>query len=208
MPYSIANTNVLVYEYTTDGYVVKGTLTAGTTPPTTASTYAVGCEITNVVTGVVYRNAGTVASPSWQNTDEISTSEIADSAVTAAKIRATAQSVTTTADGLTTGLITSPSGAVCFVAITSASATNAATLPAASSALIGTIIYLTVGSNGYELLTPASSNNTINQVDSDGTNQLDVAANTTVRCTCVSATGWIAETIAATSIAITAPDND
>lgn len=48
-----------------------------------------GCEITNTVTGVVYRNGGTVASPSWQNTDEISTSEIADLAVTAGKLAAT-----------------------------------------------------------------------------------------------------------------------
>ncbi len=208
MPYSITDTNVLVYDYTPGGLVVKGTLTAGTTPPTTASTYAVGCEITNTVTGVVYRNGGTVASPSWQNTDEISTSEIADGAVTAAKIRDTAEARTATADGLTTGLITSPVSAIKFVAVTSAAATNAITLPAASSALIGTVIYLTVGANGYELLTPASGNNTINQVDADGTNQLDVAASTTVRCTCVSATGWIAETIAATTIAITAPDND
>lgn len=97
MPYSIADTNVLVYDYTPSGLVVKGTLTAGTTPPTTASTYAVGCEITNTVTGVVYRNAGTVASPSWQNADEISTSEIADGAVTYAK-RSVVGSATATAD--------------------------------------------------------------------------------------------------------------
>lgn len=138
----------------------------------------------------------------------VGTAELADSGVTADKIRDTAQACTATADGLTTGLITSPVSAIKFVAVTSAAATNAVTLPAASAALIGSIIYLTVGANGYELLTPASGNNTINQVDSDGTNQLDVAANTTVRCTCVSATGWIAETIAATTIAVTAPDND
>jgi len=138
----------------------------------------------------------------------IGTAELADSAITAAKIRDTAEALTATADGLTTGLVTSPVSAIKFVAVTSAGATNAITLPAASAALIGTVIYLTVGANGYELLTPATGNNTINLVDSDGTNQLDVAANTTVRCTCVSATGWIAETIAATTIAVTAPDND
>lgn len=138
----------------------------------------------------------------------VGTDELADSGVTAAKIRDTAEARTATADGLTTGLITSPLSAIKFVAVTSAAATNAITLPAASAALIGSIIYLTVGANGYELLTPSTGGNTINQVDSDGTNQLDVAANTTVRCTCVSATGWIAETIAAATIAITAPDND
>lgn len=138
----------------------------------------------------------------------VGTTELADSAVTAAKARGTAQAVTATADGLTTGLITAPDGLVTFVAVTSAAATNAVTLPAAGASLIGAVLYLTVGANGYELLTPATGGNTINQVDSDGTNQLDVAANTTVRATCVSATGWIAETIAATTIAVTAPDND
>lgn len=176
--------------------------------PTTASTFAPGARIIDRSTGTTFKNTGSTASPVWNDEDQISQSEIADGAISVAKMRDTAQSVTATADGLTTGLITSPASAKLFVAVTSAAATNAITLPAASAALIGTEIYLTVGANGYELLTPASSNQTINQVDSDGTNQLDVAANTTVRLTCISATGWIAETIAATTIAITAPDND
>lgn len=159
------------------------------------------------IIGDIQATAGSIGAAELASSS-ITTVKIADSAVTADKVRDTAQAVTATADGLTTGLITAPSSLVKFVAITSAAATDAATLPAASAALIGSVIYLTVGANGYELLTPASGNNTINGVDSDGTNQLDVAANTTVRCTCVSATGWIAETIAATTIAITAPDND
>lgn len=117
-------------------------------------------------------------------------------------------SATATADGLTTGTITALSGLKKFVTVTSANATDAITLPGANAGTIGQEIFLTVGANGYELLTTAGSNQTINQVDADGTNQLDVAANTTVRCTCISATAWLAETIAATSIAITAPDND
>lgn len=115
---------------------------------------------------------------------------------------------TATADGLTTGSITALTGLKKFVAVTSGAATDAITLPGITAATIGQEIFLTVGANGYELLTVASSNVTINQVDSDGTNQLDVAANTTVRCTQISATAWLAETIAATTIAITAPDND
>lgn len=94
------------------------------------------------------------------------------------------------------------------VTITSGGATEYVVLPKAKAELIGRVIYLVVESNGYELVTPESSGDTINQVDGDGTNQLDVAANTTVRCTQISATGWLAETIAATSIAVTAPDND
>lgn len=115
---------------------------------------------------------------------------------------------TATADGLTTGAITTPTAFRTFITVTSAGATNAITLPVITSGTIGQEIFLTVTTNGYELLTPASSNNTINQVDSDGTNQLDVAADTTVRCTQISATAWLAETIAATTIAVTAPDND
>lgn len=160
--------------------------------------------------GPVHSSKGFKVGPSTviDENGRVPASALTDSSVSAAKVRDTAQSVTATADGLTTGLITAPASLIKFVAVTSAAATNAVTLPEASAALIGSVIYLTVGANGYELLTPASSNNTINQVDSDGTNQLDVAANTTVRCTCVSATGWIAETIAATTIAVTAPDND
>lgn len=55
------------------------------TIPTTAGRFAQGCSILGV-NGKVYRNAGTVAVPSWQDTDEISTSEIADGAVTLAKM--------------------------------------------------------------------------------------------------------------------------
>lgn len=115
---------------------------------------------------------------------------------------------TATADGLTTGVLTALKGLKKFVTVTSSSATNAITLPGINVGTVGQEIFLTVGANGFELLTPASSNNTINQVDSDGTNQLDVPANTTVRCTQISGTAWLAETIGATSIAITAPDND
>lgn len=130
--------------------------------------------------------------------------------ITSVPIAATVESTTATAtaDGLTTGAITALTGLKKFVAVTSAAATNAITLPGISAGTIGQEVFLTVGANGYELLTVASSGVTINQVDSDGTNQLDVAANTTVRCTQISSTGWLAETIAATTIAITAPDND
>lgn len=205
---SISGTSLLGVKKNTNGlWIIVQAPTASMTLPTTANIFAAGCICINVGDATTYTNGGTSASPSWQNVNDISTAEIADGAVTAAKVRA-AQSVTGTDDGLTTGLITAPSSLVTMVAITSAGATKAVTLPAASAALIGSVLYLTVGANGYELLTPATGNNTINQVDSDGTNQLDVAANTTVRVTCISATGWLAETIAATTIAVTAPDND
>lgn len=118
------------------------------------------------------------------------------------------ENVTTAANGVYTGQVAQDP---CFnkvVNVTSGGATEYLTLPKAVAGLIGRVIYLVVGSNGYELVTPSGSGDTINQVDGDGTNQLDVAANTTVRCTQISATGWLAETIAATTLAVTAPDND
>lgn len=115
------------------------------------------------------------------------------------------QARTATADGLTTGLIADN---VSFVTVTSANAAHAVTLPAAAAASIGRTIDLFVGANGYELVTPATGNNTINTVDADGTNQLDVAANTLLRCVQVSATGWFAYTVAATTITVGTPDND
>lgn len=132
---------------------------------------------------------------------------IKDSAIKTAKLVA-AQAITATDAGLTTGAITAPTTYITVATVTSSAATKQVALPAITAAGIGQIIYINVGSNGYELITPASSGNTINLVDGDGTNQLDVAANTTVRCTQVSTTSWLAETIAATTIAVTAPDND
>lgn len=208
MPYSLSSeTTLKIYDKTSDGLCLTGTVASGT-PPTTASVFAVGAVVTDLSTGTAYRNAGTTASPSWQDTDDISTDEIANGAVTLAKLKVDAEARTATADGTGTGAITAPTGLITFVTVTSAAATNQIALPAISASTIGQVIYLNVGANGYELITPASSNNTINTVDADGTNQMDVAATTTVRCTQVTATAWIAETIAATTIAITAPDND
>lgn len=158
-------------------------------------------KVVNATTGEI------VFFPGSAHITKIPTSMYRDGSITAAKLVGS-EARTATADGLTTGAITTPTSFRTFVTVTSANATDAITLPTISAGTIGQEIFLTVGANGYELLTPASSNNTINQVDSDGTNQLDVAANTTVRCTQISATGWLAETIAATTIAITAPDND
>lgn len=119
------------------------------------------------------------------------------------------QILTTGANGAFTALIDDFNEfAELYVQLTSGGATEYAVLPKAREETIGRKIYITVGSNGYELVTPSASGDTINQVDGDGTNQLDVAANTTVRLTQISATGWLAETIAATTIAVTAPDND
>lgn len=192
---------ILVYSRDENGYITSCKSTVAT--PSTANKFAVGCQLLGN-DGKNYTNAGTVASPSFQDVNEISTAEIAAGAVTYAK-RSSVATVTATADGLTTGLI---ADGTTFATVTSDSATKYVTLPAITSAGIGQTLDIYVGANGYELVTPASSNNTINTVDSDQTNQLDVAANTLLRCVQVSATGWVAYQVAATTITVVAPDND
>lgn len=118
------------------------------------------------------------------------------------------EKVTAGSNGTYTGQIAQDYTFNKVVTVTSGGATAYVVLPKAKADLIGRVIFLTVTTNGYELVTPDASGDTINQVDGDGSNQLDVAADTTVRCTQISATAWLAETIAATTIAVTAPDND
>lgn len=118
------------------------------------------------------------------------------------------QALTTAANGVYTATIDDEYLDKLFVTLTSGGATEYAVLPLAAADKIGREIFITVGANGYELVTPSASGNTINQVDADGTNQLDVAANTTVRLIQHTSTGWLAMTIAATTVAVTAPDND
>lgn len=185
-----------------EGIIVQGRALDGTIP-TTAGRFAPGCTLLGV-DGNTYRNTGTTAAPVWDNADSIATSEIAAGAVTYAK-RSSVVAVTATSDGLTTGLITDGST---FVTVTSDSATKFVTLPVITSAGIGQTVDIYVAGTGYELVTPVSSNNTINTVDADQTNQLDVAANTLLRCVQITATGWAAYQVAATTITVVAPDND
>lgn len=118
------------------------------------------------------------------------------------------EAITTAANGVYTAQIAQDATYCKVVTVTSGGATEYIVLPKAVAGLIGRIIYLVNGATGYELVTPSASNDTINAVDSDGTNQLDVAASTVLRCTQVTATGWIAEQVAATAITVVAPDND
>ena len=81
-----------------------------------------------------------------------------------------------------------------FATITSGNANYVAVLP---DPIAGHQCWLTVGSNGFELRTPANSGNTINTVDSDGTNELAVAANNVVMCLATSSTGWFVDSYTA-----------
>lgn len=118
------------------------------------------------------------------------------------------QNITTGANGAYTAQIDQVATLLMSVFVTSGGATEYLVLPKATAELIGRIIFLHVGSNGYELVTPSASGDTINSVDGDGTNQLDVAATTMQVCIQVSATAWRVISVANTTITVVAPDND
>lgn len=98
----------------------------------------------------------------------------------------TRDSVVATSDGLTTGLI--PAGCAFAILTVTTDANDIATLPAP---VVGKRIVLQVGATGCELRTVAASNVKINDVDSDGTNELALAADQHYVAECISATEWI-----------------
>lgn len=119
------------------------------------------------------------------------------------------ESIATAANGVYSAQIAQDATYIKVVNVTvTTDATDYLVLPKATANLIGRIILIKNGATGYELVTPTGSGDTINAVDADGTNQLDVAASTVLRCTQVTATGWTVEQIAATAITVVAPDND
>lgn len=99
------------------------------------------------------------------------------------------QAVTATSDGLTTGLISATSK---MVIITSSNADFIATLPgiAANSLGIGYTIRGRIAATGCEIRTLASSNETINGVDGDGSQEAALSANNAFTAVVESATGW------------------
>lgn len=70
------------------------------------------------------------------------------------------------------------------------------TLPSLASVKIGHTIRIYAGaSSNFELRTPASSNEKINDVDSDGSQEYLVTDTDTVIVTKISSTAWIAQSI-------------
>jgi hypothetical protein len=77
-----------IFNETPSGLIVSGKA-IGSDIPTTASRFIAGATILGV-DGKSYRNSGTTASVSWQDEDSIATDEIADGAITNAKVNASA----------------------------------------------------------------------------------------------------------------------
>lgn len=65
MAKSLSGTGILIYDETNTGLALDCTITNGTIP-TTASTFAPGCRVSDQSTGIVYINQGTAAVPAWQ----------------------------------------------------------------------------------------------------------------------------------------------
>ena len=140
--------------------------------PTTASKFAKGCIIQDSSTGYVYRNAGTVASPSWQTVNDV----------------AAAKAYIPTADGTGTGAITPGTQ---IATVTPANAAHWVTLPAP---VIGTMITLvSTNTTGYEIRSSAPATVGINGgVSANAESAIAGATGTMVQLLCVSATNWIA----------------
>lgn len=101
--------------------------------------------------------------------------------------------VTTTTDGLTTGLIPAHAftGSGGFVTITSTSADWIATLPAIADVDLGAKCKFYIGSNGCEIRTVAASGTTINDVDSDGSQEAAIPATHYFEVIKVTSTGYL-----------------
>lgn len=102
-----------------------------------------------------------------------------------------ARAVVPTADGLTTGLILATDK---MVAAASTNADHIITLPLASAETRGRVILIYVAaSTNCELRTPATSTQTINNVNCDGTQEALLAHSHTYRLTQHLDAGWIME---------------
>lgn len=198
---SINSQSIKVLEKDSDGKVLRCTGTVTITDG--GAGYAKGCEYikTDGAAGsIVFINEGTTSSCDF-NATRTSLSTISPASLAAS------EALTSTADGTGTGAM---SGNASHAIVTSAGAANQISLPASSAALLGKQFTIWVGANGFELITPAASNATINNIDSDGTNQADIGANTLSRLTLVTTNTWILENLSNLGAVNTAiiPDND
>jgi hypothetical protein len=95
-----------------------------------------------------------------------------------------------------------------FVTVTSADANNIVTLPVCVAGDAGKSIHGKVTANGCEMRTPASSGATINDADSDGTNEAAIPADAYFKAVCVAADTWVltAVTKGGAAVATITPD--
>ena len=172
---SISGTNLLMEleTKTQAGLYTWGTISAGTIP-TIASTFAPGCEILNLSTGIKYTNTGTTASPTWTNEDSVISGDLAVSGTL------TVAGLTTANGGVTLGagddLIGSATSDITFntdkftVAGATGNTVIAGTLTVSGLTVdigsSGTPIVLTEGVPTVDLYTTSASTNGSTSVES------------------------------------------
>lgn len=115
------------------------------------------------------------------NTGALTVTAVGDSAWQRSEV-----GVTATADGLTTGIIATGTA---FVTVTSADANNIITLPSIAA---GTVIRVATGGTGCEVRTPSASNEQINGVDCDGSNELALDAGSLYEFVAMDGSNWVA----------------
>lgn len=156
--------------------------------PTDTGKFSFGCVLIGN-DGKTYKNTSLpTAAASFQDFDEVTTSEIADGAITDVKLSTSnvgsvPRTATATADGLTTGTLSAGSQ---YVTVTSANSGHFITLPAP---VVGTQVVLNVGSNGFKLQTSAPATVAING-GTGASASSTIAASSTCFLTCVSSTEW------------------
>ena len=171
-------TGIVSFNTNSNGMITFGTCLA---VPTTANKFAKGCVLISSA-GLIYSNGGTVAAPSFQDINSISTAEIDDAGVTPAKTNIV-EAITATTDGLTTGTI---SDTTTHATVTSSVATKIVVLPTPTP---GRIVWIDVGANGCELRSSAPATVAIN--GGTGSNaESAIAASSTILAICLSATAW------------------
>ena len=97
------------------------------------------------------------------------------------------QAVTANASADTT-IISATGGNI--VTVTSGGAARIVHLPEISASTVGLTLLITVGANGFELRGNNESTDLLNGATGGATVQLAVEANSSIICTCTSATGW------------------
>jgi hypothetical protein len=113
------------------------------------------------------------------------------------------RSITATSDGLTTGQITFEDGGG-FVSVTSGNSAHIITLPNSDDLPISWVVEGWLGgATACEMQTVASSGQTINGLDGDGTNSLAIPATQYFRVVHVAADTFIVHTLTELGAAVT-----
>ncbi len=175
---SIPSTSLLGVRKNTSGlWLLVQAPTANMTLDTTASTYAIGCEIVNVADGSRWFNNGTVAVPSWQRLG-------------------TNVTFTAVASPGATGASSTISDAANIV-VASSDAADANSIIVLPTAYAGKELRIITGATGLELRSPSTTTISINGGTGSAAESA-LAANSMYELNAFSTTAWRGSSITST----------